>query len=209
MWILSRKFVKHISQIISPQKPWRMLFTEEFVQIMIICSVIKTRMAVGHPESKMESSLPSSWLPLGLRFSLILSFFSSFLSFSLFPSSLPSFLSSCFFPATPVAYGSSHSKGWVGPCSHQLTPQPQQRGIRASSATYTTAHSNTGSLIHCMKPGNSRILMDTSWVHYNWATMGTPLNIFSREGLSSFSDMGHRSLDITVSFNKLQWKGLA
>ena len=27
-------------------------------------------------------------------------------------------------------------------------PQPQQRGIRAKSATYTTAHGNTGSLTH-------------------------------------------------------------
>ena len=33
------------------------------------------------------------------------------------------------------------------------------------SATYTTAHGNTGSLTH--------ILMDPSWVHYSWATTGT------------------------------------
>ena len=35
--------------------------------------------------------------------------------------------------------------GSNGSCSRQLTPQPQQRGIRATSATYTTAHSNAGS----------------------------------------------------------------
>uniref|UniRef100_A0A4X1UVP8 Uncharacterized protein n=1 Tax=Sus scrofa TaxID=9823 RepID=A0A4X1UVP8_PIG len=29
-----------------------------------------------------------------------------------------------------------------------LTPQPQQHQIRASSATYTTAHGNAGSLTH-------------------------------------------------------------
>ena len=31
---------------------------------------------------------------------------------------------------------------------HKLTPEPQQRGIRAASATYTEAHSNAGSLTH-------------------------------------------------------------
>ena len=33
-------------------------------------------------------------------------------------------------------------------CSHQPTPEPQQRRIRAASATYTTAHGNAGSLTH-------------------------------------------------------------
>ena len=33
-------------------------------------------------------------------------------------------------------------------CSPRPTPEPQQRGIRATSATYTTAHVNTRSLTH-------------------------------------------------------------
>ena len=33
-------------------------------------------------------------------------------------------------------------------CSCQLTPQPQQHRTQATSATYATAHSNTGSLTH-------------------------------------------------------------
>uniref|UniRef100_A0A8D1J5D2 Cell wall biosis 43 C-terminal homolog n=1 Tax=Sus scrofa TaxID=9823 RepID=A0A8D1J5D2_PIG len=33
-------------------------------------------------------------------------------------------------------------------CSRQPTPEPQQLGIRATSATYTTAHGNVGSLIY-------------------------------------------------------------
>ena len=32
--------------------------------------------------------------------------------------------------------------------SNRPTPEPQQRGIRAASATYTTAQSNAGSLTH-------------------------------------------------------------
>ena len=32
--------------------------------------------------------------------------------------------------------------------SHQPMPKPQQHGIRAESATYTTAHGNAGSLTH-------------------------------------------------------------
>ena len=33
-------------------------------------------------------------------------------------------------------------------CSHQPMPEPQQCRIQAMSATYTTAHGNTGSLTH-------------------------------------------------------------
>ena len=33
-------------------------------------------------------------------------------------------------------------------CSRRPMPGPQQRGIRAEPATYTTAHRNTGSLTH-------------------------------------------------------------
>ena len=32
-------------------------------------------------------------------------------------------------------------------------PQPHQRGIQAPSVTYTTAHINTGSLTHQVRPG--------------------------------------------------------
>ena len=33
------------------------------------------------------------------------------------------------------------------------TPQPQQQQIWATSVTYTRAHSNPGSLTHCVRPG--------------------------------------------------------
>ena len=59
------------------------------------------------------------------------------------------------------------------------TPEPQQLGIRAAFATYTTAHSNAGFLTHWARPG---IEPATSWClvgfvnHY--ATMGTPELIY-------------------------------
>ena len=66
-------------------------------------------------------------------------------------------------------YGSNWS------CSRQPTPQPQQLGIRAVSATYTTAHGNAGSLTHWGRPGME---LATSWFLVgfvnNWATAGTP-----------------------------------
>ena len=40
------------------------------------------------------------------------------------------------------------SQGFNRSCSRRPTPQPQQREIRATSATYATAHGNTGSLTH-------------------------------------------------------------
>ena len=55
------------------------------------------------------------------------------------------------FRATPAAYGRSQARGGIGGC--QPTPQPQQRRIRALSATYTTAHGNAGSLTRWVRPG--------------------------------------------------------
>ena len=55
--------------------------------------------------------------------------------------------------------------------------QPQQRGIWAASATYTTAHSNTGSLTQWARPGMEPV---SSWILArfvnHWAMMGTPPN---------------------------------
>ena len=54
-------------------------------------------------------------------------------------------------------------------------PEPQQRGIRAASATYTTAHGNTRSLTHWARAGTkhatSRFLV--GFVNH-CATTGTP-----------------------------------
>ena len=59
-------------------------------------------------------------------------------------------------------------------------PQPQQRGIRAASVTYTTAHSKAGSLIHWARP---RIKPATSWFLVRFinhcATVGTPSSSWS------------------------------
>ena len=60
----------------------------------------------------------------------------------------------CLFRAVPPTYGSSQARqgsNWSYSC--RPTPQPQQRGIQATSVTYNTAHSNTGSLTHCLRPG--------------------------------------------------------
>ena len=40
-------------------------------------------------------------------------------------------------------------------------PQPQQHGVQVSSVTYTTAHSNTGSLTYWARPGIESV---SSWV---------------------------------------------
>ena len=55
------------------------------------------------------------------------------------------------FRVVPATYGSSQARGWIPGC----WPTPQQCGIPAASAIYTTApaHSNTGSLMHWVRPG--------------------------------------------------------
>ena len=56
--------------------------------------------------------------------------------------------------------------------SHQPTPQPQQRGFWATSATYTTAHGNTGSFTHWARPGIEPMFswMLVAFVNH-WATI--------------------------------------
>ena len=84
------------------------------------------------------------------------------------------------------AHGGSQVRGLDRSCSRWPTPQSQQRQIQASSSTYTTAHGNTGSLTHWVRPG---IEPATSWflVRFikHWATTGTPFPCFSI-GLSLF-----------------------
>ena len=50
--------------------------------------------------------------------------------------------------AAHVAYGDSQARGLIGAVAARPTPEPQQLGIRAVSATYTTAHGNARSLTH-------------------------------------------------------------
>ena len=83
------------------------------------------------------------------------------------------FLSFFFFMATPAAYGDSQAlSSWS--CSHRPIPEPQQRGIWAAFATYTTSHSNAGSLSRWVRLG---IEPTSSWMLVgfvnHWATMGT------------------------------------
>ena len=81
--------------------------------------------------------------------------------------------------AAPMAYGGSQARSLNRSCSHRPMPEPQQRMIRAASATYTTAHSNARSLKHWARPG---IEPATSWFlvgfinHY--ATTGTPISYY-------------------------------
>ena len=84
----------------------------------------------------------------------------------------------CLFMAAPMAYGISQATGRIGAivprlkgsnrsCSRRPTPQPQPCQIRAASVTHSTAHSNAGSLTHCMRPG---IEPKASWILVGFLT---------------------------------------
>ena len=89
-----------------------------------------------------------------------------------------------------MAYGGSQARGLIRP-----TPQPQQRGIRAASGTYTTAHGNTESLTHWARPG---IEPATSWflVRFinRWAMTGTPLFSYFKCSFNYFHAKSQSSL---------------
>ena len=67
-----------------------------------------------------------------------------------------------------MAYEGSQARGSHWSCSHWSTPQPQQRGIWAESATYTIAHGN-------VRPGIEPV---SSWILvrfiFHRSTTGTP-----------------------------------
>ena len=65
----------------------------------------------------------------------------------------------CLFRAAPVAYGSFQTRGQIGAV--------EQREIQVASATYNTAHVNTGLLTHCMRPG---IKPASSWTSVGFIT---------------------------------------
>jgi len=62
------------------------------------------------------------------------------------------FLSFVLFRATPVAYGGSQARGLIRAVAAGLHKR-HSNIIRAPSATYTTAHSNAGSLTHWARQG--------------------------------------------------------
>ena len=84
--------------------------------------------------NKTKQKIPSSTI-------LVIIFF-FFFSFFLF----------LFFYTAPVIYGSSQARV-ESELSCWPTPQPQQHQTQATSVTYTTAHGNTGSLTHRVRPG--------------------------------------------------------
>ena len=60
--------------------------------------------------------------------------------------------------AVLTAYGGSQARVPIRAEAASLPmPEPQQRRIRAASATYTTAHGNARSLTHWARPGIKRV----------------------------------------------------
>ena len=66
--------------------------------------------------------------------------------------------------------------------SFQSIPQPQQQGIRAMSATYTTAHGNARSLTYWVGPG---IKSASSWILVWFVSTGPQWELQNAESLTS------------------------
>ena len=65
------------------------------------------------------------------------------------------------FRATPMAYGSSQTRGRIGATAASLHHSHSNGGIQAASVTYTTAHGNIRSPTHWVRPG---IEPASSWI---------------------------------------------
>ena len=88
--------------------------------------------------------------------------------------------------ATDVAYRGSQARGQIGTVATGLCQSHSNIRIRVTSATYTTAHGNIGSLTHWARPG---IEPTTSWFLAgfvnHWGKAVTPsLSWFLRRSIS-------------------------
>ena len=81
----------------------------------------------------------------------------------------------CLFRAELRAYGGSQARGQIS-YSCRPTPQPQQRGIREASATYSTAHGAARSLTHWAEP---RIKPEFSWTLVGFITTEPQRELFN------------------------------
>ena len=68
-----------------------------------------------------------------------------------------------------MGYGGSQARDWIRVAAAGL------HHSHSSTGSYTTAHGHAGSLAHWVARNGTYLLMDTSWVPYCWATMGTPI----------------------------------
>ena len=83
------------------------------------------------------------------------------------------------FSVAPVAYKSSQHRGQIGARATSW-PQPQQHQIQATSATYITAHGNTGTLTHWAGP---EIEPASSWILVGLVTSEHKGNLGDSTGL--------------------------
>ena len=73
---------------------------------------------------------------------------------------------------TPTAYASSQARGWIGAvaaslCHSHTRSEPCLRSTPQLVTTLDPQPTEQGK-------GLNRVLMDTIWVHYCWATVGMP-----------------------------------
>ena len=79
------------------------------------------------------------------------------------------------FRAAPMVYGGSQARGrmnWSYGCRPQS--QTQQHQIWAVSSTYSSQQHRILNPLSKARD-QSFVLMDASWIHFHWATMGTPI----------------------------------
>ena len=86
---------------------------------------------------------------------------------------IPAFFVFLFFlEPTPAAYESSQSRGQIRGTAAGLPSQPQQCGIQAASATYSTAHCKPDPNLLSQARNRTYILMDPSQICFCCATVG-------------------------------------
>ena len=145
-------------------------------------SPMKWRISESH-KKKWDNMSPLKTTPWGghtaqFLFGFLFVFWGFFLPFS---------------RATPMSYGGSQARGWIGAAAAGLRHSHSNVGSEPRlQHTYTTAHGKARFFTHWVRPG---IEPETSWFLLgfinHWATMGTP----------------HSTVSVKKEYGAVVWEG--
>ena len=85
-----------------------------------------------------------------------------------------------FLMAAPSAYGSSQVRGWIRAAAASLCHSHSHSNARFELICDLHWSSQQHSILNSLSEARdwTHALMDTGWVHYHWATAGTPHQLF-------------------------------
>ena len=172
--------------------PWQMEFPRLGVELELQLLAYTTAMAMWDPSHicNLHHSSWQDWNLNPLREARDWTCILMNTSLSHNRNSPETFFFFCLFRATSVVYGGSQARGWIGAALAGLH-YSHSNARSELCLTYTTAHSNAGSLTHWARPG---IEPASSWVLVRFITTVLPWELTIYKHFLIYKRIGCRIL---------------